>query len=186
MKLGAEAVPPVTLVWVDQQLIDIENRLDVACPSLAHGSKNASTNCTGRSDFSVGEYCKLPINRSRVAGLAVLYGLALASDHQVIYRVGGEPIVFSVDHGHFFHGGTGWTEHGFENAPQACIDPVIVRSCSLTEAEIAPFLDRLGSLAANDFAEAVAAPPDVWIISESDRIAIARYLWSRREALLKS
>ena len=40
MKLGIEAVPSVGIVEINQALIDIENRLEGACPALAHGSEN--------------------------------------------------------------------------------------------------------------------------------------------------
>ena len=92
------------------------------------------------------------MNRPRVAALAVLYGLALASDHQVIYRLAGEPLVFSVDHGHFFHGGPNWTVQGLANGPPAQIDPLVIRECGLTRTEVEPCLDKLRSLVATKLA----------------------------------
>ncbi len=184
MKMAIEAVPRTAIVIISPGLISMENRLSNSCPGPAHGSRNVSANCTGRSEFTHGGYHALPINRSRVASLAVLYGLAMASDRQVIFSLGGDPLIFSVDHGHFLHCGPNWNEASFSSAPRAEIDPSIIRDCGLTAAELSEPLRVLRSLAANDVAEAVAAPPDEWLVTESDRIALARYLWTRREQIL--
>jgi hypothetical protein len=180
-----ESVPPVRLVAIGTELITAERRLANACAGLAHGSKNASTNCTGRSAFSHGGHNKLPINRPRVASLAVLYGLAFAADHQVIYQLGGEPLVFSVDHGHFFPGGPNWNAAGLTNASSADVDETILRECELTTEDLSMPLRRLEALTPAAVAEAVAAPPDDWLFSEADRVAVAHYLWSRRDAILQ-
>jgi hypothetical protein len=185
-RLAPQCVPPNRLVLIGDDLIAIERRLSKACPGLAHGSRNASKNTTNRMDFAHGDYYKLPINRPRMASLAVLYGFALASDHQVIFQVGGESLVFSVDHGHFFPGGPAWTAAGLAGAAPAVVDPLIVTKCQLTRHEIEEAIKSLEVLVATDIAEAVAAPPDDWFFPESDRIALADYLWNRREVMLQA
>src|SRR4051812_13957187 len=103
-------------------MINFEQRLSTARPGLAHGSRNAATNCTDRLDLIHQGYNNLPVNRSRVAALSVLYGLAHAADRQVIYRIGGDPLVFSVDHGHFFPNGPNWTVADLERDADGAID----------------------------------------------------------------
>jgi len=152
---------------------------------LAHGSKNASTNCTGRAGFQHGGFERHPANRPRIASLAILYGLAAAADHQVIFRVGGDPLIYSVDHGHFLPGGPGWTDAGLVRPEDADADPTILGQCGVTDGELSAPLQRLKDLVATDVAEAVAGPPDEWYFPETDRIAVAHYLWSRRDAILR-
>ena len=111
-KIIEDVVPTIRLVSIPPELISIAPKLQNACPGLAHGSRNASRNCTGRAGITDFGHFKLPFNRPRLAGLAVLYGLAAASDHQVIYRLDGEPHLYSVDHGHFLPGGPNWSAIG--------------------------------------------------------------------------
>lgn len=185
-KIAWESVPPVRVVNMPAELIQIEQRLASACPGAAHGSKNVSNNCTGKLSITHGEYHKLPMNRSRVASLAILYGLAFASDHQVIVPLGGDPLLFSVDHGHFFWGGPAWNAAGLASAPVAAVDAMIVSECGLTADELVTPLERLGSLTTTDIAQAVTAPPDEWCFPETDRIAVAHYLWTRRDMILRA
>ena len=184
--LAPDAVPKTKLVHIARELIEAEFRLETACEGQAHGSRNASTNCSGRLSFTHESYTRLSMNRSRVADLAVLYGLALANDHQVIYQMGGDPIVFSVDHGHFLPGGPCWSAASLSGAGAGALDPIVVGECELTAAELDEPLDRLESLVANDIADCVAAPPEEWFFPDSDRIALARYLWLRRDAILQA
>ena len=179
-------MPPVQLVQITDELIQIENRLATACAGLAHGSRNASTNCSGKLGFGHGDYHRHPMNRLRVASLAVLYGLAFAADHQMIVQLGGEPLIFSVDHGHFLPNGPCWNAAGLTNAAGATVDGSIQSGCAVTPEELAEPLNRLRALVETDIALAVATPPDEWFFPESDRIAVARYLWDRREAILRS
>ena len=183
-KIVDDVVPPGRLIDLTELAL-VEERLSQACPSVAHGSRNASKNCTGSSSFIEGGHNGLAINRKRVAGIAVLYGLALAADHQVIYRLDGDPLVYSVDHGHFFPGGPTWTEIGLNGALQASVDSVVVRDCSISPEELIEPMNRLRNIKTSDIAQAVAAPPDDWFFPQSDRIAVARYLWSRRDTLLE-
>jgi hypothetical protein len=185
-KLHLEAVPSVALIEIPDSLIAIERRLEKVAVNLAHGSLNAATSCTDRLDFDHGGYCRQPINRSRVAGLAVFYGLAVAQDHQVIYRLSGDPLVFSVDHGHFFPHGPNWRPEHLDAVAGGAIDLKVVTDCGLTPRELAEPLRRLSEFTAEGIAECVAAPPDEWLFTEIDRIAVARFLWRRRDAILAS
>ena len=185
-KIAPESVPAIKLVLIGSDLISIEPRLAKACPGPAHGSRNASKNCTNRLPFSHGGYHKLPINRTRVASLAVLYGLCFGGDHQAIFQVGGESLIFSVDHGNFLRDGAGWNAAGLAVAGPAVVDEHIVRECELLPREIEDAIKRLEALVATDLAEAVACPPDEWCFPNPDRIAVASFLWNRRELILQS
>ena len=183
-KIIEDVVPAIRLVSIPSDLIAVAPRLQNACPGLAHGSRNASRNCTGKASVTDFGHFNLPFNRPRFAGLAVLYGLSLASDHQVIYRMDGEPVVFSVDHGHFLPNGPNWTAAACSARHDGVLDPHVITACALTHDELAASMDRLGRLTATDVARAVAAPPDEWWFPVADRIAMARFLWARREAIL--
>ena len=184
-KLAYDVVPPVVCVEIPRELIDAEARLKDSCGGQSHGSQNAYRNCTDRLDFGYRGFNFLPINRPRVASLAILYGLAMASDHQVIYRVGNEPLVYSVDHGNFFPNGPNWTSDGLTADPALGEpDRHVIETCSFAQSELRESVDRLANMAPQDIAEAVASPPDDWCFPESDRVAVAKYLWRRREDIL--
>jgi hypothetical protein len=179
-----EVVPSVRLVSIPLELIAAAPQLHDACPGLAHGSRNAGKNCTGRSGITDFGHYRLPINRPRIAGLAVLYGLAHAKDHQVIYSLDADPLVYSVDHGHFLPDGPNWTAVVCSGQHVGALDSQIINQCEVVTDELAAPLERLSALTASDVARAVAAPPDAWHFPESDRFALARFLWARRETIL--
>jgi hypothetical protein len=184
IQLGAEAVPEVRVVHISEEMIANEKRLDSGCPGLAHGSRNIATNCSSKRGFAQDNHHRHPINRPRLAHLAVLYGLTAASDHQVIFPLGGDPLIWSVDHGHFLPGGPNWRADQLTNASAARVDAHIVGSCGVTREELVQPIRRLHELTEREIAEAVAIPPDEWYFPESDRIALARYLSDRRSAIL--
>lgn len=179
-------VPPVACVLIDDELKNAEPRLSSACTGPAHGSKNAALNCTNRMPLDHAGHNNLPMNRRRVACIAVLYGLAMASDHQVIYRLSGDPLVYSVDHGHFFPGGPMWSAAQLAGAPVGEIDRQVTSTCKLSDGELAEPLTSLENLREGDIAEAVAAPPDEWFFPPTDRIAVANFLWKRRANILEA
>jgi hypothetical protein len=185
-KIAPDVVPSVKLIEIGANLITADSRLANACNGLAHGSRNASTNCTGRTNFMYGPRFRLPANRPRLASLAVLYGLAVARDHQVIFSMEPDsPLVFSVDHGNFLPGGPTWSARDLLNSEAADLDGAVITKCRLESGELSDAIANLERLAANDVAYAVAVPPDEWCFPVSDRIALAGFLWSRREAILQ-
>jgi hypothetical protein len=133
-----------------------------------------------------GPRTKMPANRPRLASLAVLYGLALARDHQVIFSMEPDsPLVYSVDHGNFLPGGPTWSAGDLLNPGEADLDDVVATNCRLEPSELSGAIARLNQLVAQDFAYAVAVPPDEWCFPVTDRIALAGFLWSRRDAILR-
>lgn len=94
-------VGTVTLVNVPQILIDAEPNLSHFQAGVSHGSLFVDS-CR---DSKAVEYATATDNRARLAKLAALYSLVLASDHQVLYDNEPPNRVHSVDHGHFFNGG---------------------------------------------------------------------------------
>lgn len=186
-QMEMEVVPPARLVMISHSFRMFEEaRLPGACSGLAHGSRNASANCTGRMDLAHNNYCFEPINRPRYADLAVLYGLGLADDRQVIFSLVGDPLVHSVDHGHFFPCGPHWDAAGLSQQYDGALDPHVVSLCRLTKQELDVSLQKLQALTANQIAFVVAQTPAKWAFPMTDRVAVARFLWARRGAILNS
>jgi hypothetical protein len=129
------------------------------------------------------EHAKEAVNRDRFASLAVLYGWALAGDHQLVYDVTTK-IVWSVDHGHFFPGGPGWSEGSLNQGGAGAVpDPTLIANAGLTEADIRTPLEKLATISQIDIARAVASVPDGWPVTEEERVSIALFLDQRREQL---
>ena len=91
-----------------------------------------------------------------------------------------------MDHGHFFAGGPAWDPSTLAAASSAEPDPGIVSAANLGPSALRPAIAALGALDDAMIATAVAAPPDSWGVSLDDRIALARYLAGRRDALTAS
>jgi hypothetical protein len=178
-RIGIAAGAPVgtpALVDVPASLIQAEQEMGHMSDGIAHGSKWIP----GCTQGGV-EHCST--NRARFADLALLYGWAVASDHQFIYENDAPRLVYSVDHGHFFAGSTGWTVDTLRNAATAAPDPTLVNGCTLTDEEFVEAKERLAIVGDEAIAGAVAAPPDEWGMTSDERMAVAEYLASRRDAL---
>jgi hypothetical protein len=183
--LRVEAVPPVQLVQIPDELIKRTARLASARAGWAHGSKNTGPLTQKIVDFAYEGYYRNPMNRPRFAALAVLYGLARGDDRHVNFPHTGKPLVFSVDHGEFLYG-PGWKATDLIDAKHATVDETIRRVCRVTPLELAEPLERLRALTVFGVAAAVSMPPCDWSFPESDRIALAKYIWERREAIICS
>lgn len=164
------------LVDVPQTLIDAEPEMAHMSAGIAHGSRWIPSCTQGGVD-----HCST--NRARFAELALLYGWTLAADHQFIYENDAPRLVYSVDHGHFFAGSTGWTVDTLNNAPTPEPDPTLVSGCTLTDQELEDARSRLAQLDDEAIAAAVGAPPAQWGITKEERVAVAEYLASRRDTL---
>src|SRR5262249_15738274 len=106
-KLGSALsapLPKVLLVDVPAELIRAEKSLRHFSAGLAFGSERIP-NC--RNSFQI-LHKDFPLNRSRFALLAVLFGWIHAEDRQFLYQLGSK-LIYSVDHGHFFYGSSAWT-----------------------------------------------------------------------------
>jgi hypothetical protein len=178
-RLGETCGAPVglpALIDVPAGLIDAEPEMAHMTPGLAHGSRWIP-GCTH------GGFDHMAANRSRFAELALLYGWTLASDHQFIYRNDAPHLVYSVDHGGFFAGSTGWTAESLRGAPAAAPDVQIVANVGLQDEDLHEAQDRLADVDDEGVAYAVAVPPDEWGMSEDERVALAQYLATRRDTL---
>lgn len=71
-----------------------------------------------------------------------------------------------------------------EAEPDAQVDEGLRNNCQLIRDEINQVGVQLGAVTHDDVASAVSAPPDEWGITLDERVAMARYLWKRRDALL--
>ena len=97
-----------------------------------------------------------------------------ASTHlpQLVYE-DSTNIVWSFDHGHFFHSGPCWTIETLRATPAAVPDPVIAIGCGLAVEELTEAAIAL----------AVASPEDAWQIMMDERIALAEHFRSRADDL---
>jgi len=176
-------VPQVRIVDVPAELISLETVHLCHIPAgLSHGSR-FETGCTDRQWLACTDAAE---NKPRFAALAVLYGWVHANDNQLIYRQGNPPLVFSVDHGHFFHGGPGWSPGTLDHSPAPELNREIVAACQLDEKTISEALHALAQISEEQIANAVAAPPDDWTITLAERVAVAGYLHRRRLALIQT
>jgi hypothetical protein len=182
MSMGAP-IGEVRLVEVVQELIGANPTMSHIPSGLAHGSRSLLPDLN--EDRQGLAYHDLPGNRIRFALLAVLYGWVHPNDLQYFYRKEPPQIVYSLDHGHFFHGGPQWTAVTLAAAPVPALFADIVSGCALSAAELAEAIESLQAVNPVTIAEAVAAPPDEWNFPMADRIAVAHYLYHRREQLLQ-
>lgn len=148
---------------------------------FAYGSRYMADASKTRQGIA---FVTVPANRQRFALLAVLYGLAYVQhDHQFFYQ-DGTNLVFSFDHGHFFPNGPGWTIQALNGLPPAAPDPVICNACQFSAAELNDARQRLMTLEPDKIAGAVAASPDVWAVSITERVRLAIYLATRKNELV--
>ena len=122
-------------------------------------------------------------NRDRFARLQVLYSWVLAGDHQLIYAKTEPLLVYSVDHGHFFNGSTGWTPDSLRQIGPVVLDGYF-SACGLSEAALVEAKSALSQITDEDIGLVALGPPDEWGITADDRAAITEYLISRRDRLL--
>lgn len=182
-RLGSLVRAPVgrvRIVDVPQQLIDNEQQMQHMPSGLAHGNEWID-GCTDRENLRWADEGQ---NRTRFARLAVFYGWILANDHQFIYRTNSPHTVYSVDHGHFLPGRTGWTAAslGAAGAPEP--DARIVTAVQLGVDELTNAARHLARATDAEIASAIATPPADWGMDKGDREALLAYLSVRRDELL--
>ncbi len=181
--IGA-AVPDVALVSLSQELIDINSsEIGHFTAGLCHATRYLP-------DFSFRENGVIHIdqgdNRLRFLRLAAFFGWMGGSDQQFIYENQPPRRVFSVDHGHFFHGGPSWTVDSLAQAPLAVVYPPLAQACHFKPEELAEAAILLQSVTVEQIVRAVARPPDAWGVPVEMRSALAKYIHSRREDLVAS
>jgi hypothetical protein len=183
-RIGAP-VPDVALVEIKQDLIDVNrDELGDVCAGIAHGSAYLGPDCSERLGLEVLRGIQGDQRRG-IARLALLYGWAVAGDHQLL-RQGSS--IWSADHGHFFPGGPDWTAASLQQgAPQPPKpDHAIIRHAGLSKDEVIDAGRYLNQVVTDELiAEAVARPPDEWGISMQERVAVAQFLRERLDALIR-
>lgn len=186
-KLMDASVAEVTLVDVPRLLIDGAKSVGRGgpgalahfTPGIGHGSLWVE-NCTEERDvLFAGE----GDNKIRFAGLAILFGLFLADDHQYLYKNRPPRLVRSFDHGFFLPGGPNWSIERLSSAPRAEPDAIILSAAHCGDRAVAAAIRSLDQVSDENIAAAVAALPKSWIVSKEERVALARYLARRREDL---
>jgi hypothetical protein len=176
--LGAP-VPDIGLVDVPQELIAAQAELRQWASGIAHGSRFID-NATEREGLA---HVQEPINRSRFARLAVLYGWAQATDHQFIYEKMAPYRVYSHDHGHFFNGPR-WSADSLNNAPLATLDTNVMHGCNLISDEITGAVARLRAVVEHEVADILAGVPATWGVTEAERAALLAFFIRRRDQIL--
>jgi hypothetical protein len=131
------------------------------------------------------EYHDLPGNRSRFARLAVLFGWVEPGDIQFFYQKKPPHHVYSFDHAYFLPGGRGWTIDMLRQAAKATPFDGILSPCGITKDELNNALRFLAIVSTEAIADVVAVPPEVWNFSLAERVAVAEYLYKRRNDLLQ-
>jgi hypothetical protein len=170
-------VPAISLVRVNQALIDAQAELADFIAGSLHGSHYMPDVSKTRQGFA---HLAVPANRSRFASLAMLYGLAFVQyDHQFFYQDGTHH-VWSFDHGHFFPNGPNWTVTSLQTAP----DATIVVNCTLSAQELTAAKPSLAGVTTDVIASAMGAIPAAWGVSSAEKVEWAVYLERRRDRLI--
>jgi hypothetical protein len=185
-RCGATIGAPVPRVETVEVPADLLSVLGIVFPTgpatagLHHGSR-WEDGFSARQSLAYFES-----NRAKFGALDVLYAWLLCTgDHQWIYRNAEPHDVLSVDHTSFLPGGQGWTAQGLQaNKASVSRDP-IVSTLNLTHPDRAETLALLDSVDEADIARIVIRPPDTWGITIDERIALAAYLWERRDGTLR-
>jgi hypothetical protein len=167
------------LVFVPQDLIDMEPEMRHMPSGPAHGSQVVE-HC-GEAEAIV--HLDQPGNRERFALLTVLFGWLGGADHQFIYE-NSTSLVHSVDHGHFFPGGPGWTSGTLAAAPQPEPDSRLMTECAITAKDLSATCPGWAGVDDQTIARAVAAPPDEWQMSEAERVDLATWVAGRRDRMM--
>jgi hypothetical protein len=181
-RLGKALNAPVAepqIVEISPELLDCA--FSYLTPGTAHGVVFI-TDCSDDREFI--KYTHEPENRTRFALLSVLYGWVYAQDHQFIYTKKVPYQVFSVDHGHFFHGGPHWTMETLRSAPPASIDRFIHSKAKLKKDELETGLNALESVSEASIIRTIASVPTEWRITMEERIVLIEYLLRRQKELL--
>jgi hypothetical protein len=179
-------VAPVELVEVPQALTDELLRDRAAhyldfdpAPGVHHGSRWAADH----SERAAVDH--VDANRESFGALDVLYTWATCSgDQQFIYSNAAPHTVLSVDHTLFLPGGFGWSAATLAAAKAALTQDATLAPFGLTPEDRAEALGKLGALTPASLAEVVARPPDSWGVTMQDRVALAEFLWERKDPVL--
>lgn len=173
--LGAP-VPEVVLVEVVAELVAGQLELQTLEPGSCHGSR-VIPDCSERQAVAPPSDAT---QRKRYGLMSMLYGVFVGGDHQVIVQNGsGE--VYAHDHGLCLPGAQRWTVDTLRGAPDPKPDDMFARHLDADDLDLAR--SALDSVTDEVIAEAVAAPPSAWAITDDERVALAGYIAARRDKL---
>jgi len=165
-------VIPAELKAIEPQLSDVGT-------GLCHATRWVP-NCSDKQGL---DHVDKLYNRERFVLLRLLYSWTIANDHQLIYAKSEPFLVYSVDHGHFLNGSTGWTPASLREIGPVTLDPYF-SGCGLPDSAFAGVKTQLAQVTNDDLRMIAAGPPDEWGVTHDDRIAITEYLVARRDRLL--
>ncbi len=164
-------------------------------PELARSTPGA---CFGRTyiEGSINPteaICRDATNRSRLAGLVVLYVWTRNTDwkgEHLLWRVSGDsaPEVFGFDHGHCFD--YQWDRSITQKANEVDLAarlssaPQVVSVVS--RADLDPFLDAMEALTQTEIDAVVDDVPAEWGVGSEELAALAEYLYASREPVARA
>lgn len=124
-------------------------------------------------------------NRQRFGALDVLYmWLTCSADHQWIYANDPPHHVLSVDHTCFLPAGPAWTDGLLASEAGTVTPDATLAGLGLQPADRASALSLLAQVDDNQVAAVVARPPDEWGIAMAERVAVAEFVVTRKNAAL--
>jgi hypothetical protein len=156
----------------------IEPQLGDVAAGIGHATRWVP-NCSDRAGIDQMHHA---YNRQRFARLQVLYSWALAGDHQLIYSKVDPFVVYSVDHGHFLHGTTGWSAASLRQVGPVMLDPFFTM-CGLPDTALHDAKEALERVTEEEIHDITLGPPGAWGVTADDRAALKEYLLARRLAL---
>jgi hypothetical protein len=175
--LGAQ-IPSVALLSADANICLSYLELNGKVPGFFHGSAY-TPNTTPR----------LPIDRARNAQdaddyaiLSVLYGWMGSGDDQIIRRIQPPERVLSVDHGHFFNGGSPWNETVFSTLGDASPHATFLSQGADTAA-VARAIMAAKNVTNEQIIEVISTVPPAWDVPNDDLVALAKFISRRRDTL---
>lgn len=131
------------------------------------------------------ELAHVDTNRESFGALDVLYTWApYTGDYQWIYADAAPHAVMSVDHTPFFPGGPAWSEETLAADEATVVANEKLATIGLANADRRAAVHRLRGITERQIAYVVARPPRAWGVSASERLALARYLWLRKDRVI--
>ena len=171
----------VGLVYVDRRLVLDDSRIPEQMIGVNHASVFLPKIRPERAEFGP---IDLQFNRSRYADLALMYGWFQAYDLQPFYEHEAPRLVHSLDHGNFFPDAYQWSIRSLAEAEPARPDQRVMVPCGLKQSDLAEPLQKLQSVTPVQIVQAIKSVPSEWEFRHNERIALASYLWRRRQELL--
>lgn len=177
-------VPEVALVNVSQDFVDANHaQISHVRPGLGNASPLLK-NC--RDTFNVVETHRRANNR-RYAALAVLFGWAVATDHQFLID-NNTNLVWAVDFSHFFPKQGNWNIEDLDHFSVGPCEPdrYISNACAISEESWREMCRALAHVTAQQIADIVGSVPNFWGLSRRDKANLAWFLGRRRDRMLVS